>query len=86
MALIVGILAALLALSGQVADAVPGCATLRALTEVREQLTDEVQSTSQQLVQMAIILERIETKLDAIESRPPVMPVHQESVAQSNGK
>lgn len=78
---------AILALSLKAARGAPECISLKALIEVKEQLTDEVQATAQQLVQMAIILERIETRLEMISSSPVVIPTQQQqSTGLSNGE
>ncbi|XP_022667542.1 fibroleukin-like isoform X1 [Varroa destructor] len=79
---VASVMLAILALSLKAARGAPECVSLKALIEVKEQLTDELQATAQQLVPMAIILERIETRLEMISSRPVVIPTQQQ---QSTG-
>lgn len=80
------VVVAFLAVSVKTAVAGPECVSQRALDEVREQLSDEVQETTQQLIQMAIILERIESKVDKLENRVSPPAPHPQAVAPVNGK
>ncbi|OQR66602.1 fibroleukin-like [Tropilaelaps mercedesae] len=76
--------AAVVALTVGAALADVECAWPKALLEVRDQLSDEVQATSQQLVQMAIMLEKIEDKLDRMD-RQSMLPLHPQTAAPVNG-
>lgn len=61
------------------------CVLSKTLEKVREDIGDEIQETSRQLLEMAILLERVESKIDKFEQRLSSISSHTKSGSSSPG-